>query len=270
MSLSAFPSGESVGPQAVAATNRDERPEQVFWRRYFEFYDTLNESILYSRMIDRNIELLDPSPEDFVLDAGTGTGNVAQGLSRRCSHVTGIDFCESALVKCRQKVPAGDFRFGDLTQRLDLDEASFDKVVSCNVIYTLPPEGQRNAVRELFRVLKPGGRAVITVFGSGFSALRVYIGTFRSQSAQTGFWHALGLALRNSIATIRILYYVARIKRQTKVGAYTFFTPEELRKLLESAGFEVNSIEPTFASQCLIIQAHKPQQPAFGGSTDSK
>jgi ubiquinone/menaquinone biosynthesis C-methylase UbiE len=242
----------------ASGTERGQRPGQIFWQRYFQFYDTLNESIPYLRMIEQNVELLEPAPQDHILDAGTGTGNVAIALMARCARVTGIDFCEPALVKCREKAPGGDFRYGDLTQRLEFEEGSFDKVVSCNVIYTLAPEGQKNAVGELYRVLKPGGVVVITVFGAGFRALRVYRETIRLERERAGIAGALWLAARYSVATARILYYVARIKRREKGGDYTFFTPGDLRSLIESGGFAVDRIEPTFASQCLVARASKP------------
>lgn len=246
-----------AGHGAVAAA-RGERPAQVFWKRYFQFYDTLNLAIPYRQMIETNVRLLEPVLSDTVLDAGTGTGNIAIALKGKCRHVVGMDFCEPALVKCREKWPDGDFRFGDLSQRLEFEDGAFDKVVSCNVIYTLAPAAQDNAVRELYRVLKPGGLAVVTVFRAGFRVLQVYRETLRSEGDARGLAAATRLGIRYSIATVRIFYYVSRIKKQEKTGDYTFFTEESLRRLMESAGFAIDGIEPTLASQCLAIRVRKP------------
>lgn len=247
-------------PSNTLLRGEQRRSAQEFWKRYFDFYDTLNESIPYVQTVERHVELLQPTAGDLVLDAGTGTGNLAVLLIKRGAQVTGIDFCEAALEKCRKKAPQGDFRFGDLTQRLDFEDGRFDKIASCNVIYTLPPDAQGNAVRELYRILRPGGIAVITVFGVGFRALNVYLEALRLQREQTGFVDAVLRSLRYSVATVRILYYVARIKRRERTGEYTFFTREQLKDLIESAGFKVELMEPIFASQCLIARARKPAE----------
>lgn len=244
--------GSSTSGTVDAATG------QGFWRRYFAVYDTLLESIPYRRMIDRYVELLSPRKGELVLDAGTGTGNIAVALAARGARVVGIDFCPDALDLCRRKLPAGEFSFGDLTATLDLESDRFDKIACCNVLYTLEPEAQRNAAAELFRVLKPGGMIAATVFAAGFSALKVYREVLRLQFGATGFLDTVRRGLRYSLSTVRILYYVRRIRAQRQAGAYTFFTPQEFTALLAGAGFELELLEPALAGQCLTALAHKP------------
>ncbi|HEV7670979.1 MAG TPA: class I SAM-dependent methyltransferase [Thermoanaerobaculia bacterium] len=231
----------------------------AFWRRFFGFYDTLLESVPYQRMVARNGELLAPAPGDEILDAGTGTGNVALDLLGRGARVVGIDYFESALEICRAKAPAAEFRFGDLTGRLDFPDDRFDHVACVNVIYTLAPADQPHAVRELCRVLKPGGRAAITVFGAGFKALKVYRETLAQRQRTAGWFDTIGFALRYLVNTVRILSYVARIKRQQRSGQYTFFSRDQLERLLTEGGFVVEGIEPAFAGQCWIALATKPR-----------
>src|SRR6267378_1665848 len=92
---------------------------QMFWSRYFYFYDTLNESVPYRQMVGQHADNLGANRDDLILDAGTGTGNVALILLAQGARVIGIDFCEQALDRCRQKDSRGDFRFGDITRQLD-------------------------------------------------------------------------------------------------------------------------------------------------------
>lgn len=238
----------------------DKRQQQVFWQRYFQVYDTLRESIPYCRMIARQVDWLEPLNGRRVLDAGTGTGNVALELIDRGADVVGVDFCEEALVICRQKMDRGDFRFADLTGRLEFSDASFARVACGNVIYTLAPEDQETACRELFRVLEPGGTACITVFGHGFKALRVYFVTLREYARIHGLVATVAFGARYSINTLRILYYVGRIKRRQRGGAYTFYTREQFRGLLERAGFVVERLEPVFAGQNWIALARRPME----------
>ena len=101
-----------LAPDQQAAA-RKKRSAQMFWKRYFAFYDTLNEAAPYRDMIERHAELLQPVANELILDAGTGTGNVAVELLAKKARVIGIDFCEAALEKCRQKAPQAEFRFAD-------------------------------------------------------------------------------------------------------------------------------------------------------------
>jgi ubiquinone/menaquinone biosynthesis C-methylase UbiE len=242
-----------------ARSTAPERPAQRFWAKYFAFYDTLNASIPYQRMLERAVDLLALSPGERVLDAGTGTGNVAALLDARGANVVGIDFCEPGLAACRAKVPRADFRFGDLTQPLAFETASFDKVVCCCVLHLLPREAQALAVREMARVVRPGGRVVLTVFATGFRPLPVYFATIREQRKATNLRTALAFTLRYSINTARILYYVSRIKKAEKGGAYNFFGEESLREVARQAGLEIERVERVFAGQCLNVVGRKPE-----------
>jgi ubiquinone/menaquinone biosynthesis C-methylase UbiE len=230
---------------------------QRFWQKYFAFYDTLNESPPYRRMVQRHADLLRPSPGDRILEAGTGTGNVTEVLAVNGARVVGIDFCEPALERCRRKVPAAEFRFADLKHRLPFDSSSFDKAASSLVLHYLTPEQQAFAVGELNRVLKPGGPLAITVFATGFKTARVYLETLRDRRQTDGLLATAGLGVRYLFNTVRIFYYVWRIKRAEHSGDYRFATAEELAAALRRGGFDVVSVEPSLAGQCWTALARK-------------
>lgn len=234
------------------------RPAAEFWRKYFQFYDTLINAIPYQEMLDRHIEVLQPGPGERVLDAGTGTGNLAVRMKASGATLVGTDFCVDALEMCRAKVPDMEVGFADLTESIPYGDASFDKIACINVIYTLPPDGQRVAVREIARVLKPGGVAAITVFGVGFNSLEVYWQTLRRQKQQFGWLSAVRFTVVHSYNTARILYYVRKIRKKEASGDYTFYTPESLTALLEGGGLVVESVEPIFADECLMAVARRP------------
>jgi len=134
----------TINPRTEAAPGapgtQTQKSAQRFWQRYFKFYDTLNAYIPYRKMLERHAELLEPLNGALTLDAGTGTGNVAELLVARGATVTGIDFCEPALEKCRWKVRQAEFHFGDLTQPLAFTPASFDRVACCLVLHLLRPQ----------------------------------------------------------------------------------------------------------------------------------
>ena len=178
--------------------------------------------------------LLRPGAGDTILDAGAGTGNVTQVLAVPGARVIGIDFCAPALERCRRKVPTAEFRAGDLTRPLAFDTASFDKVACSLVLHYLTPDRQRSALAELFRVLKPGGSLAITVFASGFRTMRVYAETLRERR-RDGRRRRNGRGrARYLINTIRIFYYVWRIKRSERAGDYRFATAADLREMLRA------------------------------------
>jgi ubiquinone/menaquinone biosynthesis C-methylase UbiE len=242
----------------AADAGRAPRAAQLFWSRYFTVYDTLNQARPYQAMIARQIELLDPRPGERALDAGTGSGNLAAALVRRGADVTGIDFCEPAFVLARKKAPAAIFQFGDLTQPLQFPDGSFDLVACSAVLHVLNREEQRFAVGELARVLRPGGRMVITAFAEGFNALAVYAESLRAERTATGLTATLGFALRYSWNTARVLYYVWRIQRQRRRGTYAYVDEASLRDLVTAAGLTPTAFDRTLARQCVTALARKP------------
>lgn len=98
-----------------------------------------------------------------VLDAGCGTG----GLIRRLAPLhpewrwTGLDASPLACGFARTRVPAGVAVVEGTLERLPFADASFDAVVSADVLYHV--DDDLTALRELRRVLKPGGCVVINV-----------------------------------------------------------------------------------------------------------
>jgi ubiquinone/menaquinone biosynthesis C-methylase UbiE len=237
---------------------------QRFWERYFYFYDTLNESPPYRRMVERHAELLRPASEDRILDAGSGTANVTAVLAVPGARITGIDFCEPALERCRRKVPTAEFLVADLTRTLPFGDGTFDKAACSLVLHYLTPERQRFALTELRRVLRPEGALAISVFAAGFNTWRVYAETLRARRETDGVVGTAVAGTRYLVNTARIFYYVWRIKRAEKSGDYRFATAEDLRDMLTGAGFRVVSVEPTMAGQCWTALARKP-----GAAVDS-
>ena len=113
----------------------------------------------------RGIQLLEAFmsklPADAkVLDAGCGAGiPVAQILSREFS-VTGVDFSEAQIELAKKNVPNATFIFQDITQ-LDFPEDHFEGICSYYAIIHIPREEHRALLENLYRMLKPGGTALL-------------------------------------------------------------------------------------------------------------
>jgi ubiquinone/menaquinone biosynthesis C-methylase UbiE len=220
----------------VATSDARSSDKEPFWERYFVVYDTLNLSPLYRRLVSRHVEILQPASGDDILDAGAGTGNVTKLLAVPGARVIGIDFCAPALNRCRQKVPAAEFRQADMTKPLPFASASFDKIACSVTLHFLDPERQQFALTELLRVLRPGGHLALSVFNAGFNPLRIYWETLRELVSDLGVIKGLQIAVRCLVDTLLILYYQWRIKMGERAGIHRYFTTDTLRRKLHVFG----------------------------------
>jgi SAM-dependent methyltransferase len=98
-------------------------------------------------------------PDAEALDAACGTGRHARHLLERGYRVVGTDLTPEMLAKARANVPGAEFLEADLRD-LPLADGRFDLVTCGLAVAHLPELG--GAVGELGRVLKPGGRAVLS------------------------------------------------------------------------------------------------------------
>jgi ubiquinone/menaquinone biosynthesis C-methylase UbiE len=105
--------------------------------------------------------LIDPLPPGTALDAACGTGRHARWLCARGHRVIGVDASAEMLDMARTALPEADLRLGDLIA-LPVETASVDLVV-CALALT-HCEDLRRPVAELARVLRPGGRLVVSDF----------------------------------------------------------------------------------------------------------
>lgn len=106
------------------------------------------------------LDALGPGPGDL-LDAGMGPGRLLEELARRGWAVSGLDISERMVELAAARMPHARGRLvrGSVTE-LPFGDASFDAVSASGVIeYVDDPE---LAIRELVRVLRPGGLAVLS------------------------------------------------------------------------------------------------------------
>jgi demethylmenaquinone methyltransferase/2-methoxy-6-polyprenyl-1,4-benzoquinol methylase len=195
-------------------------------------YDLLNQWLSAGfdrRWRTRAIRSLALTGQERLLDLCTGTGDVAlaarQG-SRRARRVVGVDFAGAMLKFAREKIDrAGEGEDitvlrGDAT-RLPIRDASVDAVSVAFGVRNV--NDAKAACREMFRVLRPGGRLAILEFAiPKMAAFRgVYLFYFTRVLPMLG-----RLVSRHATA----YSYLPR-----SVGA--FQTPEQFATLLHEVGF---------------------------------
>ena len=165
-----------------------------------------------SHEIPRRLEL---TPGCSVLDIGSGSGRYALFVAEtvRCN-VVGLDVNAegvrnaSALAERQNLSPQVRFQQCDVSQPLPFPDASFDAAYSNDVFCHIP--GRLALLRELWRVLKPGGRMI-------FSDALVVGGSLSNEEIAT----------------------------RSLIGHYLFVPPGENEKLIEAAGFRLLDVTDT-------------------------
>ena len=158
-------------------------------------------------------------PADHVLDACCGTGDLALAAEREGGRVTGLDFSERMLERARTKSRTVDWVQGDVTA-MPFEDASFDAATVGFGIRNVAD--LEDALRELARVLRPGGRLGILEITQPRGLLRPFFRVWFDRVVPL-----LGRVLPGGAA---YTYLPASVRR--------FPGPADLAAALERAGFE--------------------------------
>ena len=174
-----------------------------------------------------------------VLDSGCGEGRFCRMLRERgAAHVLGVDLCESMIEAGREVASGADtYTLADVQDLSFLAEHSFDLAVSyfnqCDL-----PEFERNT-REVFRVLKPGGRFAVA--------------NIHPMRSAVGRWQRSEDGTKEHVILDR--YFDESERRWTILGAaFTNFhrTLSTYVRAYRRAGFEIEDMmEPTVTAEML-------------------
>jgi demethylmenaquinone methyltransferase/2-methoxy-6-polyprenyl-1,4-benzoquinol methylase len=157
-------------------------------------------------------------PGDRVLDACCGTGDLAVAGARAGGQVTGLDFSERMLERARRKAPELEWVEGDLLA-LPFADGTFDAATVGFGVRNIEDVGA--GLRELRRVLRPGGRLAVLEITRPRGLLRHFYGLWFDRVVPL-----LGRVLPGGAA---YTYLPASVRR--------FPAPEDLARLLEESGF---------------------------------
>ena len=171
------------------------------------------------------------------LDAGCGGGRYLVALSRLgATKVEGIDISEDAVKAANQRLADRQLTQIAKAQRssvleIPFPDATFDYVVSSGVIHHTPDP--KRGFRELVRVLKPGGKLFLSVYGKGglvwmLNDIGRVIAKVVPFKAMEWLWKSVGIPANKRYNYLDNMYvpYCYR------------YTEKEIRQWLADAAFE--------------------------------
>lgn len=171
--------------------------------------------------------VLDKLPDDAtILDVGCGTGHKLVELLDLGFHAVGIEPSCQMRSYAESKLPQGTVMPGTIL-KLPFDNDTFDFVYAFEVLRYLNQDDNIAGLREILRVLKPGG---------------IFFGTFVNRYALDGF--ALLVSLRRALESV--------LKKPRSYHT-EFETPDKLEKALYSIGFQKVEIHGAMIAMLRVI-----------------
>lgn len=194
----------------------------------------------FRRRVVKLLDYLDISEGDRVLDCGCGEGFYTMVISELYDvQVTAFDFNAALLEKAASWI--GDkkrIRFvnGDMKERLPFDDGYFDKIIFTEVLEHLDDDA--GALKEIYRVLKPGGIAALSVPNGKYPF----------------FWDPLNWTRQH----LGLGHFNARNTVLGGVWSYDhkrLYRPEKIEELSSKTGFKVVEVH-NLTSYCVPFNYH--------------
>jgi demethylmenaquinone methyltransferase/2-methoxy-6-polyprenyl-1,4-benzoquinol methylase len=164
-----------VGSTIVTKADMNKQPDEVasMFDGVARHYDRTNDVLSAGNAVlwrVATVKAIGAGPADRVLDIAAGTGTSSVAIAARGAEVVALDFSHGMVEVGRERHPEIEFVEGDAEQ-LPFDDATFDAVtISFGLRNVNRP---KQALAEMHRVLKPGGRLVICEFSTPpFAPLR--------------------------------------------------------------------------------------------------
>ena len=170
------------------------------------------------------IKLLAPAGGELILDAGCGTGRNLKPLLLAGSTAVGIDFSHRMLQVARRQLETSPVALADLQASLPFCSRSFDAVLCALIGEHL--SDLRVVLDEFYRILKPGGRLVFSVYHPEMSAAGI-----EANFERGGVEYRLG-AIHYSVAEHLRLLQEARFEG---IRVHEFSGDEELVESIPAA-----------------------------------
>jgi len=248
--------------------------EKKFWQKYLTTYILINKSEDYREYLDFMDKLLDSTNnrKEALLDAGCGFGHFGAWIFSKIKQknrpidliYVGVDFLYNALRKVNMqhrkilrkfspKDKKDNIKLFYICEDFELLKNSiapfkdnvFDKIC-CSLLISYIKEPFL-LLRELNRILKPGGRIVVTSLKPYADLSQIY----------RNFIDASTRTLIEIKEARKLLSSAGKIKQKESEGHYKFFNEEELKIIMENSRFKEIKIHRSFGDQANVAVATK-------------
>ena len=179
-----------------------------WWSQYVDSGLHKNEKIILDRLTE---ELSGKS----ILDLGCGGGRTTLPLLKISRNYVGVDYSPEMIRQCRARFPDVQFLTGDARKLTMFNAAQFDFILfAFNGIDYIPPADRPAVLREIYRLLKPGGNFL-------FSAHNIEKKITSAFSLKNLHWR------KNPISMVRnLLCYLAGIWNYLRMRRLQTYTDE--------------------------------------------
>ncbi len=204
------------------------------------------------------------SSDDPVVELGVGNGRIALEAARQGKAIVGVDASAEMLRRCRERAEAlgvadrltliqADFRDFQLPEPAWLIAIPFHTIG-----HLVTPEAKREGLRHIYSQLAPGGRLILDHFIFRPEIARQHQApSLRTEytDPQTGHDVLLWVLTRYNFETqaMRILAWTDElddegvlIRRRYRRLSFSWIEPDQMRALLEEAGFEIEALYGDF------------------------
>lgn len=141
--------------------HQQHQEEEYVFPYHWNIQKNTRKGVVFFSYWERAIALAGDLRGKQILDAGCGDGFFASLLQKKGAVVTGVDYSDRAIAFACLLEPHAEFLHASMAT-LPCSDALFDVVFSTEVFEHIPLDERAHAVKELFRVLKPGGALIVT------------------------------------------------------------------------------------------------------------
>lgn len=176
---------------------------------------------------------------DRILDYGSGNGRLLEILKDKNLEYFGVDISEKLINLAKEKYPEEKASFSKISSLASLafSDNFFNKIISVAVFHHFPEKHAREVARELYRVTKPEGEIIISVWNLW---QKKYIWQILSPRTifkkifHSGKFSGLGfldvhIPFKDNAGKIFERYHFA-------------WTQKKLKKIFSSAGFKIEKV----------------------------
>jgi ubiquinone/menaquinone biosynthesis C-methylase UbiE len=162
-----------------------------------------------------------------LLDVGCGTGRTLLQIAKAHPELKlfGLDLSPFYIQVARDRLDqvADASLVAENAESMPFRDGYFDAVVSVYLFHELPKNARRNVLREMYRVLAPGGALVIED---------------SAQPADAG----------------RVAFFLDRFSEEFHEPFYRDYLRDDLGTALEEAGFQVQAVDPCFVAKVVVAR----------------